>query len=203
MSPDDARHGTYAGAVNHYMDGEPACGPCREAGAAYRRTRRSRLYLGRTDALMVPARGTLRRIEALQALGWSMATIGRRTGHSEYWAYVIRRHERVHESTAREISRVYEELSMTLPPETMYTARTRASARAKGYAPPLAWDDIDRDEAPAAMGGPERKQWKAADLLAEYEHLLSCGVGKEQARSRLGVGRERIIQAYKSQGAAA
>lgn len=202
MTPDDPRHGTYAGAVNHYLEGESACGPCKEAGAAYRRNRRSRLYLRRADALMMPARGTIRRLEALQALGWSMATISRLAGHSEYWAYVIRKHERVHESTAFEIARLYEELSMTLPPETVYTARTRATAKAKGYAPPLAWDDIDRDEAPAPIT-PELKQWKSADLIAEYEHLLSCGVGKEQARRRLGVGRERIVQAYKFQRGAA
>lgn len=202
MSPDDPRHGTYPGAVNHYQEGEPACGPCKEASAAYKRNRRTRLYLGRTEALMVPSRGTLRRIEALQALGWSVATIGRRAGHSEYWAYVLPRHERVHESTAREVARVYEELSMTLPPETMYTARTRAAARAKGYAPPLAWDDIDNDEAPAPIGN-TRTLWKTDDLIAEYEHLLSFGVSEENARRQLKVGKARIEQAYKMRRSAA
>jgi len=37
MSPDDGRHGTYAGALKHRYDGETPCQPCKDASAAYQR----------------------------------------------------------------------------------------------------------------------------------------------------------------------
>lgn len=42
MSPDDARHGTYAGYQRHRLDGESACTPCRDANRAYMRDFRAR-----------------------------------------------------------------------------------------------------------------------------------------------------------------
>lgn len=42
MSPDDERHGTYAGYQRHRLDGETACGPCRDAARDYAREFRAR-----------------------------------------------------------------------------------------------------------------------------------------------------------------
>ena len=41
MSPDDGRHGTYAGYQRHKKDGETACRPCRAANTEYTKQYRS------------------------------------------------------------------------------------------------------------------------------------------------------------------
>jgi hypothetical protein len=40
MSPDDPRHGTYAGAIEHWREGSDLCPPCRIAGRRARKARR-------------------------------------------------------------------------------------------------------------------------------------------------------------------
>jgi len=47
VTPDDPRHGTYAGYQSHRKDRETPCAPCRAANAAY--TRRMRADDGRAD----------------------------------------------------------------------------------------------------------------------------------------------------------
>jgi hypothetical protein len=61
----------------------------------------------------------------------------------------------VYLSTAREIAELYDRLSMTLPDTStvarqQIVSRNRNLAARLGYATPLAWDDIDLDEAPQA-----------------------------------------------------
>lgn len=198
MSPDDPRHGTYAGSLCHYGAGETPCEPCKAAAAAYRRDRRTRLYFRKSDGLLVPARGTHRRVQALQALGWSMEAIALQAGYaSRQWVHMLMQHERLQEGTVEKVDKAYRAMSMRLPPETPATVRTRQRAKEQGWVPPLGWDDIDRDEAPAPMGS-TRTSWTTECLIEEYEHLLSFGVSKDAAMRQLKVGRDRIEQAYKT-----
>lgn len=88
-----------------------------------------------------PIIGATRRLQALGAMGWSMMEVGRRSGlHYVTLASVQRGAQtsigaRLHHG----INAVYDELHMTPGPST----RARLDARRKGWAPPLAWDDID------------------------------------------------------------
>jgi hypothetical protein len=121
---------------------------------------RKRVYLNR-GPLKVDARGITRRLQALHALGWTCADLAPHLGvHKSRVAHLMRgRYEKVFPATAHDVRALYEQLSMTVPadspdPHSKVHVHQRARNRAKklGYAPPLAWDDIDTDEAPY-MGG--------------------------------------------------
>lgn len=155
MTPDDRRHGTHSG----YVLG------CRDACCTAAHTVYMKLYrMGRRNRLVSPL-GTLRRIEALQCLGWTMQAIALRCGFEHEWIYNLRRSEQVTMRTASIVSRVYDEMSMSLPLERTAAekaAATKARTRAAqmGWLPPLAWDDIDDpDEQPRR--GASRRPTKA------------------------------------------
>lgn len=160
MTPDDPRHGTNRGWAAHRSAGEPACAPCRAGNAAsQRRGRKIRAMYG---PRIIDATGTRRRVEALVALGWSGEVIAQRVGISQrnLWS-TVRRPRGVYLSTAKKIARVYDEMSMTLPTATtkgerISVTKSRGLAARKGWAPPLAWDDIDTDPEPNYGHAPER-----------------------------------------------
>lgn len=93
----------------------------------------------------VPAIGTLRRILALQSLGYPMREIARRAGLTpRYGNQLIYTGQRwVHADAARRVREVYDELSMTVAPDTRAARHVKVIARRNGGVPPLAWDDID------------------------------------------------------------
>lgn len=158
MTPDDPRHGTWAGYCAHRAAGVPACDDCRRAAARYDAT----LRLERLNGLpsrRVPGIGTARRVQALVALGWSFHQIAARIGVVHdlpgRWAraggsFVMRR-------TADRVDAVFRELCMTPPPENTIRLQREATyartlARKRGWVTALAWDDIDDpDEQPAGI----------------------------------------------------
>lgn len=80
-------------------------------------------------ALLLPTRGTTRRLQALQAMGWDLQAIGADWRDPE------------------QVARLYDELGMRPGP----SQTAREIARECGWLPPLAWDDIDLDETPPPM----------------------------------------------------
>lgn len=149
MSEDDPRHGTYAGAVAHWLSGGRPCDDCARAETRYRKRRKLRILHG--DRATVPALGVLRRIQALHALGYTGPQIADAAGVSVNAMRSIDYHEAVsvRAGTEQKIAAAYERLCMVRP-EGRYANRARSMAAQRGWAPPLAWDDIDNDEAPAA-----------------------------------------------------
>jgi hypothetical protein len=154
MNPEDPRHGTYAGGRIHRAAGEDVCGPCRRAEARYEQERVLDRLSGRPR--MVPATGIERRIRALVALGHSFARIGEALDVSGggAWALAHRMGPEARATTAVKVASLYDAWSMTLPPtgtglEQKAASYARTVARKHGWAPPLAWDDIDRDPYPA------------------------------------------------------
>lgn len=98
---------------------------------------------------LVPRVGTQRRLQALMAIGYSHADFGRILGRSRNYTYELMAPDKlVTERTAGLIADLYDRLCMT-PPTGGYASRTRKWAARQGFAPPLAWDDIDHDPAPA------------------------------------------------------
>lgn len=137
MQPDDPRHGTLAG----YGTG-CRCQPCRDA--RYRWTKNYTFERDKGRTRTKDSTGTIRRIHALQALGWSMPEIAARGGWASYQSiHQATLRKRVTHRFAHRIDVVYRELSMLIPPETPASKRALTWARRNGYAPPLAWDDID------------------------------------------------------------
>lgn len=120
-------------------------------------TYRKRRYLNR-GPLMVPAIGVIRRLRALQALGWTQVQLAEHTsvsaariGHLSQGFRTGRRHggkavtTHVRQETHEAVDELFRKLCMTLPPDPdgWVAQRQRDLARRKGWAPPLAWDDID------------------------------------------------------------
>lgn len=103
--------------------------------------------------------GALRRLQALVALGWSQAELGRRLGYADCKGVsgineLMRSRQKIRRGTFARIVALYDELSMRLPPETTQyekavAVRARNKAARRGWAPPLAWDEETIDD-PAA-----------------------------------------------------
>lgn len=142
MSPDDPRHGERRGYYAHRVAGEAACDPCKRAAAAAEQ----RYVLARMEGrpMRRRAEGTQRRLRALQAMGWTLSEIAQQLGEQrtcvEKWCNEDRTY--VYSATAHRVEQVYDRLCMTVP-SGPWAARNRRMAARKGYAPPLAWDDID------------------------------------------------------------
>lgn len=91
---------------------------------------------------LIDSAGTVRRLQALACLGWSVGEQARRLGIRTTNYSTLQRRTRVTAATARAVRALYEQLSMTPAPDTMPgVVRARRAAARKGYLPPLAWDD--------------------------------------------------------------
>jgi hypothetical protein len=155
VSPEDPRHGTYAGGRVHRAHHQPVCDPCAYAEARYERARQLDILNGRPRSL--PCLGTRRRLQALVALGHSYSRIGEALAMTPAGAWALGTRDRayVRATTVAKVSSLYEAWSMLLPPETTTNERKAAAyartvATKNSWLPPLAWDDIDHDPEPAA-----------------------------------------------------
>lgn len=141
MKDDDPRHGTNAGYQAHHKWNVPICQPCRDAHAAHHRRYKATKYVTRLDRLLVDPTPTIRRVRALQAIGWTLAHLDRELGGSgkSNAVWNMLNQPTVHLGTAQRVDRVYRDLHMRPGP----SKRTRDLAVRRGWIPPLAWDDID------------------------------------------------------------
>lgn len=134
----------------------------------------------------VTATGLIRRTQALSALGWSDTQIGRAGGltRDAIDRYRSGRIRMPKHATVVGICRAYRALSARVPAprtriERAAVAAVKARAARNGWPPPLAWDDIDTDPAPATTEG-------RVTVAEEAEWLARAGVGWEDAARRLG-----------------
>lgn len=173
------RHGTYSA----YRKG-CRCPVAREDWRLYYKRRKQ----GRAQPLLISAAGTRRRIEALEALGWTGAQIAAAAGLHARRPGAILGFDRVTTTTADAIERAYDLLSMRIGP----SVKTRARAAAKGWAPPLAWDDdeIDDPDARPAIGEPGdvddvHVRLNRAERTAAIRTLHGRHLNDEQIAARL------------------
>lgn len=200
MSPDDPRHGTYAGYVAH-NNGTRACEPCREAARRYQAGRLWDKHKGIPRTL--DATGTRRRLQALTTLGWDYKTLADMLGVRPQVVHRWTSTATVYRHNAQRVAALYEQLSMRFPPtdtesQRNVIGRTKALARRRGFAPPLAWDNIDNDPTPAGT-----RDRKPLSTLAEYRHLTEGGITPDRAMQRLGVKRSAIEAAIRRERKAA
>ncbi len=122
------------------------CAECKEAAAA---SQRRAYWANKTGVpLMVASLGAHRRIRALQCLGWSASMIAERAGKSESWVGAILRAKRITPATHATVDEIFRALQFTIPQARTKNAKaavtkTRRYAASAGWAPPLAYDDID------------------------------------------------------------
>lgn len=178
-------HNTYSAAHNHGC----VCPAARVINA-----RRSALYseLSRAGVrLRVPATGAIRRFQALQVLGYPTvelkAMMGFSTGNRRN---LLPRNKSgtgmIQPATARRWERLYDRLCMT-PATGPRANHITSMARAKGWAGPLEWDDIDDpDEVPywqTEAGREELARRERSAKMAEYDRRR--GRGRKPARAKV------------------
>ena len=133
--------------------------------------------------------GLTRRVRALAALGWSTRKIAAVAGLNLDTIKEYRRGDKTFTgSAAAGILRAWAALSMTPPnPTTRHeqaaVTAVRASAARNGWAPPLAWDDIDDPDATPDTGQVVR----GGVDLDEWARLVRYGENPEQAAARCGI----------------
>lgn len=167
--------------------------------AATRYTKQWRLHKLRTgEPMSVPIWRFQRRLQALQALGWSKVVIAEHAGIVPQALYESDKHAAfVTRRRFDQIDATYRALSMRLPPtdttgQAVSVGKVLASARRNGWLPPLAWEDIDDpDERPDMSQG----ALTTAERLAELEWLIGAGVPEEQALQQLGWSRSAMERA--------
>ncbi|MDR6861950.1 helix-turn-helix domain-containing protein [Phycicoccus sp. 3266] len=98
----------------------------------------------------VPSTGTVRRLQALTVMGWSMADLAERCDVAESTLHALRdpKHRTTRPKFAAAVERLYDELA-DKEGNCRYAG---ARARNRGWLPPAAWDDPDTDPQPGEQG---------------------------------------------------
>lgn len=87
----------------------------------------------------IPSLGTHRRVRALSVLGHPQSHIAREVGVSQRSLSNVLVRDQVSTRMALAVAAAYDRISMTIGPD----ARSSNYAKRNGWAPPLAWNDID------------------------------------------------------------
>lgn len=157
------------------------CAACLTAKARYDKWRSLH------DRTRLDPTGPVRRLRALYAIGWSAVQIADELGvTAEAVRARVRSDRRIERDTAAQIDAVYRRLSMTPGPST----RARRIAERRGYAPPLAWDNIDDLDERPDLG--ERSRGTDLD---EWLWLVRSGEDPSRAAERLDVTLHAIERA--------
>lgn len=143
------------------------------------------------------ALGTIRRLRALSADGWSAAELARRLGkHKQFVVHLqnldTTTEPRVRLWVAAYVRDLYTDIAGQQPEENgvpaHYAVATRKRAAAKGWAPSAYWDDEEFDNhnfQPATSDGGVRQ--RAAARAEDIGHLARFGIPTHEIASRLGV----------------
>lgn len=143
MTPNDPRHGTIAG---HSAGCRHDC--CRIAKLRY--DKRRKWERDNDIHRRVPMWRVTRRLQALMCIGWSLPKLSAETGiqHQNLSNYLSGRYITVYADTFDAVDAAYRRLCMVTPPATnkserIGVGRSKGRARRAGWAPPMAWDNID------------------------------------------------------------
>lgn len=110
---------------------------------------------------LVPAVGTMRRLQALAAMGWPLTRSGIEAGISDTHARNLARgcHQQVTSEVARKVDAYYRPRHMHPGP----SACAKTVARRNGWVTALAWDDIDDpNDKPHCIPGAQRRTSRKA-----------------------------------------
>lgn len=130
--------------------------------------------------------GAVRRIQALMALGHRAQDIAAAGGMRVCDVHnTVNQHGRwISHARHVAIKGAYTALSMTPGP----SANVRGRSAAKGWLPPLAWDDEDMDDPNAEPSTASRDESRAASVVEDVEWLLNSGTALAVIPGRVGYG---------------
>lgn len=140
----------------------------------------------------VPAVGSVRRIQALIAIGHTQVSLAERIGLTDTWLYQLLngRLTQVCMTTARGIDTLFRELQLEIPAPSPAATAARNRAKHKGWLPPLAWDEDTIDDPDAKPYTPSKR--KATDFLDEYEEMRELGWSRTKIANHLGIKPESL-----------
>ena len=128
----------------------------------------------------VPRLGATRRVRALQRLGWTMPLIAQHAGVKIRTVHSVvdpaQGAQLVARATHDAIETAYRALCMTPGPD----ARNRRMGERRGWAPPLAWDDVDNPDEQPDYGTPGGRDMPVDQLAAEVARLTARGLSAAQ-----------------------
>jgi len=151
VSQIESRSGVHRTAIRILVGDWPGKAPSKRIT---RKTERALLdvsaeRVGAEQTGLVDPTGTVRRLQALCAIGWPAATLTARLGCSNRTTWLILNDHHTMPVTVRvrdEVRALFDELSMKTPaPSRQVTLRRRLSAE-RGHLPPLAWDEDTIDD---------------------------------------------------------
>lgn len=88
----------------------------------------------------VPAHGAIRRVRALQAIGWSITNLSHKSGkNANYFEFIYYPTRRIPLRQHVEIVQLYNRLRWTYGPSD----HSVTVGKRRGWAPPWVWSDID------------------------------------------------------------
>lgn len=129
----------------------------------------------------VPKTGTLRRLEALQAIGWPLVRISELAGvNTEEIGH--RRGPWVQAAVATAIRGTYARLSDRQGP----SSRTSIRAAKLGYLCPIHWDDDTIDDATASPTEMLTRPNRAEAIVEDVDFLIRTGSSLHEISERLG-----------------
>lgn len=134
--------------------------------------------------------GTMRRLQALHTLGWTILAIARQANMDRQALDRAMHGQGVTAATAKTVARIYNQLWNTPAPtgtrgEKSSATRARNLATTNGWAPPAAWDDDTIDQADATPADQYRKS-STNDRLDDLADLIRHGVHPDTAAQRVG-----------------
>lgn len=173
------KHGT----ANAYRNHHCRCDTARVANTRYNKLRRAGLH----DPGWVSSLGVVRRRQALAAIGYGLPQLVPHLGVPARALGNYLRRPHVSRATFGKWSAVYDRLCMTPGPGWM----AANYARRMGWAPPLAWDDIDDPTAVPDLG----EETQSVIDLAEVVHLERGGCHITEIARRMGVSVKGIEKA--------
>jgi hypothetical protein len=173
-----------------YHHGGCRCTPCRELDNARQREARRQKAYGRYQP-NIDATGTRRRIQALNALGWSDRIIGEHCGLGGKNVYSAKTTKRTTPRIRAAIETAYAALSGVAPAPCQSVSQVKGAARRHGYVPPLGWENIDDpDETPNS--GKRDLILKGEELMDEVDHLVNMGESPDSIAQALGKTRDNL-----------
>lgn len=149
------------------------------------------------DTARMNSLGTRRRLQALCAIGWPVAELGRRIGYRTP-ANILNR-EQADMSTVRAVAALYRELLGVDPDTSVGKSRADAARRRaarNGWAPPGAWHDIDHDDTPDLDAGDDELEAPPVQTVAaaararrreDAVDLIAGGFAPDVVRERLQI----------------
>lgn len=192
------------GTGNRYRLGGCRCDACRAAQAKDSRDRRRLIAYGRWAGL-IDSTGTIRRLRALAAVGWSFVYIAGRRGLDRRSVASVAdlangKYPKVRAATAREYALLYDELCTADGP----SKRSRTWALKRGWDGPEAWTDETIDDPSAEPFAVEVFDEVAVNLAVQgkvtygrlgsgaerveaFQRLVSSGAGSGTIRHRLNI----------------